>query len=106
MRERRRTARRGFDGKHLRDWLKAVAARNSIESMVVADRQGLLVVGHGKDAEEVAALAPLRRADRGPIEVKETAGPYPVLVCVRDCGKRAETAVHEAAPGVRRILDE
>jgi hypothetical protein len=100
----RRQAKRGFLGASLQNWLRAVATRHRVASLAVADRQGLLIAGLGADAEEVAALAPLDRRRRGPIEVCDTSGTSPVLVCSR-AHPHAASALREAVPGVRRILE-
>ena len=112
----RRRRRSSFAGLALQYLFKAIARRQGLEGLVLADTAGLVVATNlpDADAEEVAALAPLMVRSAGleydwywgaplVIEQIEVDG-YPFYLCALGANLQAVQGAHEAAGAVDRIL--
>jgi hypothetical protein len=115
----RRVSRSRFKDAALKNWLEAVAQRQKVPAIVVADEQGELLVSSGIEgpaAEELAAVsAKLSRPDfdfavtthRGnPLVIRHASWEdEKLLLCVPDVAVRGKQAIQEVLTGVDRILN-
>lgn len=119
MNSERRRKRSNFAGLALQYWLSAIAQRQGMQGMVLADSAGLLVAAsiRGDAAEEMAALAPLlARAEGDPMLLDGLTHDSPVQVhrlqvdrtqlflCVLGDSRRSASGADLATRGVQRIL--
>ena len=112
----RRRKRSSFAGLALHYLFSAIARRQGLKGIVLADTAGLVVATNLKesDAEEVAAMAPLMARSAGleydwywgsPLVIQnvEVDG-YPFYLCALGANQPAVQGAHEAAGAVDRIL--
>lgn len=108
--DERRCRRSRYTSQALRYWLAAVARRQAVASLVLADQAGLLIAASsdGLEADEVAATAPLGRPPSGgPVAVQTvTVHQAPLFLCVRGPVPRQRAALDEARAGIARILGD
>lgn len=106
--DERRCQRSRYTSQALRYWLAAVARRQAVASLVLADEAGLLIAASsdGPEADEVAATAPLRAPPSGGPQAVQTVTVHqtPLLLCVRGPLARQRAALDEARAGIDRIL--
>jgi hypothetical protein len=114
----RRRKRSSFSGLALQYWLAAIAQRDRLFALVVADSAGLLVAASmkGPEAEELAAIAPLlvRPMSDGPSGSDHPRVPMVIrkmrldqaslFLCAVGNQEKSQTSLRMAEDGVRRIL--
>ena len=112
----RRRKRSSFAGLALKYWFAAVGRRLGLEGLVLADDGGFVVASNlsPSEAEELAALAPLRAGDAAryaasagpPMLVRQLMlGKIPLYLCAVGRGARS-LGLQLAEGGVQRILAE
>ena len=108
LKSERRRERSAFVGPALELWLSAIAQRNELAKVVLADAQGLLVAAshRGADANALAARAPLavQREDETTVDHFEIEDER-VYLCVVGEGERCTSAISEARAGIKRIME-
>lgn len=118
MTRERRRKRSSFTALALQYWLNAVAQRNKLMALVLADSAGLLVAAsfRGPEAEELAALAPLVASPGRQLAALEEAPSLPMEIrpmsidraslylCAVGDLTRTGDGLRIAEGGVQRIL--
>jgi predicted regulator of Ras-like GTPase activity (Roadblock/LC7/MglB family) len=115
----RRKAHSTFKDRSLEQWLAAVAARNEIRALTVADDHGLLVASclAAAEAERMAAAAARHAARGAECTVADDEGMTIViqsfswegerlLVCAKGDEAHSRAALGEALAGIHRILED